>query len=86
MEREADTYSSSEAAQMLRKSNRHVLQMLESGELEGSKNESGRWRIPQQAVHELLPSKPPRGEGANVTSPVAQQRSRKPTTAPPRCS
>jgi hypothetical protein len=42
MEREADTYSSSEAAVMLRKSNRRVLQMLESGELEGSKNESGR--------------------------------------------
>ena len=69
MEREADTYSSSEAARILRKSNRRVLQMLETGELEGSKNESGRWRIPQRAVHELLPSEPPKGEGANGTSP-----------------
>lgn len=38
--------------------------MLEAGELEGEKTPQGRWRIPQRAVHELLPTRTPRNRGA----------------------
>ena len=55
-----DTYTTAEAARMLQKSTRRVLQMLETGELEGDKNDTGRWRIPQRALHELLPAQPAR--------------------------
>ena len=47
--------------------------MLETGELEGQKDASGRWRIPQRAVHELLPSRPPRKETANGTQAGRQE-------------
>ena len=52
---EEETYTTAEAAHVLRKDNRRVLRMLETGELEGEKDNAGRWRIPQKAVHELLP-------------------------------
>ncbi len=55
-----DTYTTAEASRILRRTSRRVLQMLEAGELEGEKDAAGRWRIPQRAVHELLPSRPPR--------------------------
>jgi hypothetical protein len=42
MERGEDTYTTAEAGRILRRSNRRILQMLETGELEGEKNESGR--------------------------------------------
>ena len=47
--------------------------MLESGELEGEKDESGRWRIPQRVIYELLPSRPPRKGTANGTSKASQE-------------
>ena len=42
METGEDTYTTAEAGRILRRSNRRILQMLETGELEGEKNESGR--------------------------------------------
>ncbi len=72
MEREDDTYNTAEASRILRRSNRRILQMLEAGELEGEKDESGRWRIPQRAVHELLPSRPPRKGSTNGTQAIRQ--------------
>ncbi len=73
MEREEDTYTTAEAGRILRRSNRRILQMLETGELEGEKDESGRWRIPQRVIHELLPSRPPRKGTANGTFTARQE-------------
>jgi hypothetical protein len=73
MEREEDTYTTAEAGRILRRSNRRILQMLESGELEGEKDESGRWRIPQRVIHELLPSRPSRKGTANGTFTARQE-------------
>ena len=73
MEQEKDTYTTAEAGRILRRSNRRILQMLETGELEGEKDESGRWRIPQRIIHELLPSRPPRKGNANGTFAARQE-------------
>jgi hypothetical protein len=73
METGEDTYTTAEAGRILRRSNRRILQMLESGELEGEKDESGRWRIPQRVVHELLPSRPPRKGTANGAFKARQE-------------
>ncbi len=73
MERSEDTYTTAEAGRILRRSNRRILQMLESGELEGEKDESGRWRIPQRSIHELLPSRPPRKGTTNGTFKARQE-------------
>ncbi len=51
---EPDTYTASEAAEVLSLSKRRVLQMLERGELPATKDEAGRWAIPAHRVHELL--------------------------------
>ena len=65
-----DTYTTAEAARILRRTSRRVLQMLETGELEGEKTAAGRWRIPQRAVHEMLPNRPPRiGDPASPHTP-----------------
>ncbi len=58
MDTQEETYTTTEAARILRRSNRRILQMLEAGELEGDKDGAGRWRIPQRAVHDLLPKRP----------------------------
>ena len=56
---EEDTYTPPEAARILRLSRRRVTQMLNAGELEGIQDpETGRWRIPQRAVHERLKDRP----------------------------
>jgi hypothetical protein len=73
MERGEDTYTTAEAGRILRRSNRRILQMLESGELEGEKDESGRWRIPQRIIHELLPSRPARKGTTNGGVKVRQE-------------
>jgi excisionase family DNA binding protein len=49
-----ETYSPSEAARVLGISKRQVTNLLNAGELEGRQEASGRWRIPQRAVHALL--------------------------------
>jgi excisionase family DNA binding protein len=54
MAEELDTYTPSEAARVLGISKRQVTNLLSSRELEGTQNASGRWSIPQRAVHELL--------------------------------
>lgn len=48
--KEADFYSSGEAAKVLGISERQVLGMVVSGELEGQQDEWARWRIPVSAV------------------------------------
>ncbi len=57
-----ETYTPPEAARILRLSRRRVTQMLTAGELEGTQDpETGRWAIPQRAVHERLKDRPARG-------------------------
>jgi hypothetical protein len=73
MEREEDTYTTAEVGRILRRSNRRILQMLETGELEGEKDESGRWRIPQRVIHELLPNRRSRKGIANGTFAAGQE-------------
>lgn len=59
---EEDTYTPPEAARILRLSRRRVTQMLGAGELEGTQDPgTGRWKIPQRAVHERLKDRPARG-------------------------
>jgi len=54
-----ETYSPSEASRILSRggrslTERRIRQMLQGGELEGEKDEGGRWRLPRRVVHELL--------------------------------
>lgn len=59
---EEDTYTPTEAARILRLSRRRVTRMLGRGELEGHQDpDTGRWSIPQRAVHERLKDRPARG-------------------------
>ena len=51
---EEETYTPSEAARVLGISKRQVTNLLGAGELEGTQEASGRWRVPQRAVHGLL--------------------------------
>jgi len=51
-----DYYTLPEAAQILDLSQRRLLDLLESGEIEGERDpQSGRWKIPKQAADERAP-------------------------------
>jgi hypothetical protein len=66
---EEDTYTTGEAARILRVTESRVRQMLAGEELEGSRDVNGRWQIPQHAVHARMDARPrePRGSrGADV--------------------
>jgi excisionase family DNA binding protein len=58
-----DTYTPAEAAKVLRLTKRRVIQLITEEDLEGVKDEAGRWRIPQRAVHDRLGDRPPRSAG-----------------------
>jgi excisionase family DNA binding protein len=60
---EEETYTPAEAAKILRLTKRRVIQLITEGDLEGYKDEEGRWRIPQRAVHDRLGDRPPRSPG-----------------------
>ncbi len=47
-------YTPTQAAHILRLSPTRVRQLLQSGELEGSRDEAGHWTIPAAVVHERL--------------------------------
>jgi hypothetical protein len=54
-----ETYSPADASRVLGRSGRKITerrirQMLQAGELEGARDESGRWRIPRRVVNRLL--------------------------------
>ena len=71
---EGDYYSVSQAARVLKVTSGRIRQMLGSGELEGEKDDNGRWRIPAHVVHDR--PRPPRVE-RSTTSAAAS-----PTPAP----
>ena len=51
-----DYYTLGEAAQILEVTQRRLLEMLETGEVEGERDSrSSRWRIPKHSVQELVP-------------------------------
>ena len=47
-------YTAMQAAHILRLTPTRVRQLLQSGELEGERDEAGHWLIPARAVHERL--------------------------------
>jgi len=51
---EEDTYTTGQAARILRVTDRGVRKMIDRGELEAHQDERGRHLIPQRAVHALL--------------------------------
>jgi excisionase family DNA binding protein len=51
---EEDTYTTGQAARILKVTDRGVRKMIDRGELEASTDERGRHHIPQRAVHALL--------------------------------
>jgi len=66
-----DWYSTSEAARIMRVTEGRVRQMLQAGELEGTKDPmSDRWRVAQQAVHERRRSTAPRESSVTVSELV----------------
>jgi excisionase family DNA binding protein len=53
-ERNGDSYTPVQAAQILRVTPARIRQLLQGGELEGERDEAGHWRIPSRAVDEYL--------------------------------
>jgi excisionase family DNA binding protein len=49
-----DTYSTAQAAKLLRVNDRTIRKMLDRGELDGEREESGAWRVLQTSVHARL--------------------------------
>jgi excisionase family DNA binding protein len=49
-----DTYSTAQAARILRVNDRTIRKMLDRGELDGEREESGAWRVLQTSVHARL--------------------------------
>ena len=51
-----DYYTLTEAAQVLEVTQRRLLEMLETGEIEGERDsQSSRWKVSKHSVHELVP-------------------------------
>jgi hypothetical protein len=51
---ERDSYTPTQAAHILRLTPTRVRQLLQSGELEGERDEAGHWSIPARVVHTRL--------------------------------
>jgi excisionase family DNA binding protein len=49
-----DTYTTGQAARILDVSDRYIRKLIAEGELEAVRDEGGRHRIPQRAVHAML--------------------------------
>lgn len=65
-----DAYTAPQASRVLGISDRRVRQILEAGELEGQRDASGKWWIPQRVVHQLLEERgSPRGRRSTSSSP-----------------
>src|ERR671910_305446 len=60
---EEDTYTTGQAARILRITDRGVRKMIDRGELEARQDERGRHLIPQRAVHAMLEERRAVGEG-----------------------
>jgi excisionase family DNA binding protein len=67
---EEDTYTTTQAARILKVTDRGVRKMIDRGELEASQDERGRHLIPQRAVHAMLEER--RAAGVGETSRSAE--------------
>ena len=59
MENGGDTYTPAEAERLLARTDkpiteRRIRQMLQAGELEGQRDEAGRWHVYQHEIHRML--------------------------------
>jgi excisionase family DNA binding protein len=68
---EEDTYTTTQAARILKVTDRGVRKMIDRGELEASQDERGRHLIPQRAVHAMLEER--RASGVGETSRSAEE-------------
>ena len=55
-----ETYTVPQAAKILRVTDRAVRKWLADGTLEGEQDASGRWHVPQRAVHARMEERPPK--------------------------
>ena len=70
---EEDTYTTSEAARILKVSDSYVRRLVRLGELEAHRDEHGRHLIPQRAIHALLEERResvPRDQAPPPTGPA----------------
>jgi excisionase family DNA binding protein len=73
---EEDTYTTGQAARILKVTDRGVRKMIDRGELEADQDERGRHLIPQRAVHAMLEERRAAGVGeisAEETSRSAEE-------------
>ena len=69
-----ETYTVTEAARILRVTDRTVRKWLGERTLEGKQDASGRWHVPQRAVHARLQDRPPRQREDRSEAPGAAER------------
>jgi excisionase family DNA binding protein len=69
---EEDTYTTGQAARILRMSDRGVRKMIDRGELEASTDERGRHLIPQRALHAMLEERRAAGVGEISTEETSR--------------
>jgi hypothetical protein len=81
---EEDTYTPPQAARILKLTRQRITQMLQAGELEGMQDpDTGRWKIPQRAIHARLADRParPRSEGRGTSQASRQEAPHSPEAA-----
>lgn len=69
---EEDTYTTAQAARILKVTDRGVRKMIDRGELEARQDERGRHLIPQRAVHAMLEERRAVGEGEISTEETSR--------------
>ena len=75
---EEEYYTPPQAPRVLKLSRQRITQMLRSGEMEGTQDpESGRWKIPQSAVHARLKDRPARHRSSDEGSQSAPEGSQR---------
>jgi excisionase family DNA binding protein len=69
---EEDTYTTGQAARILKVTDRGVRKMIDRGELEAHQDERGRHLIPQRAVHAMLEERRAAGVGEISTEETSR--------------
>lgn len=68
-----DTYTTGQAARILKVTDRGVRKMIDRGELEASADGRGRHRIPQRAVHAMLEERREAGISPDVGTEISAE-------------
>jgi excisionase family DNA binding protein len=69
---DGESYTTSEAARVLRVTPGRIRQMISEGLLDAEHDEDGRWRVSARSVHARMPDRPPR-EPAPTSDPDLQR-------------